>query len=221
MLPVVVVVVEVSVMQVLIDGIIGSGITATAGWGLTMGPQAVLCLENSGNHSLMALRRACRGWYMLGERLEGTSSPSPSSVSVSNLISAETVSSGRTRSKQNTNKWGGVTQGQVPLSVDVTPGPLRQRVDRDEVSTVLAIRIGQDAPQLGNQIRGSPRIRPEKDALLVVVVGVEVVPDDGRPPQSIRDFLYVFFGQHPRDHLLTWKNRQNDSITAKCHYRST
>lgn len=59
-----------------------------------MGPQADLCLENSGNQSLIAFLKACRGWYMLGERVEGTSSPDkPSSVSVSSLISAETLSS--------------------------------------------------------------------------------------------------------------------------------
>lgn len=67
---------------------------ATTGCGLAIGPQAALCLENSGNHSLIAFLKASLGWYMFGDKVFGTSSPDkPSSVSVSNLISADTVSS--------------------------------------------------------------------------------------------------------------------------------
>lgn len=59
-----------------------------------IGPHADLCLENSGNQSLIAFLSAWRGWYMFGERVAGTSSPDrPSSVSVSNFMSADTVSS--------------------------------------------------------------------------------------------------------------------------------
>lgn len=68
-----------------------------------MGPHTAFGLLNSSNHSFMAFRRARRGWYMLGERVEGTSSPTPpSSVSVSSLISALTESSAGMYGTQNT-----------------------------------------------------------------------------------------------------------------------
>lgn len=71
-------------------------IPATAGWGFAIGPHAVLCLENSGNHSFMAFLKARLGWYMFGDKVDGTSSPDkPSSVSVSNLMSADTESSSK------------------------------------------------------------------------------------------------------------------------------
>lgn len=67
---------------------------ATAGCGFAIGPQADLGLENSGSQSLIAFLRACRGWYMFGDSVVGTSSPDkPSSVSVSSLMSADTESS--------------------------------------------------------------------------------------------------------------------------------
>lgn len=96
-----VVVVVVRVIHVLMDGKIGTGIgTGMTGWGFIIGPQACFERENSRSHSLMALRRARLGWYMLGVKLEGMSSPvPPSSVSVSSFISAATESSENNETK--------------------------------------------------------------------------------------------------------------------------
>lgn len=92
----VVVVVDVRLMHVFTEGIrIGIGIVgATHGCGLAITPQAAFFLLNSTSHSFIAFFKACRGWYIFGDNVDGTSSPrTPSSVSVSNLISADTVSS--------------------------------------------------------------------------------------------------------------------------------
>ena len=97
----VVLVVVVRLMQVFTDGIMGIGIVgATHGWGFAITPQAARFLLNSGNQSFIAFFNAWRGWYMFGDRVEGTSSPTtPSSVSVSSFISDETVSSEETPTK--------------------------------------------------------------------------------------------------------------------------
>lgn len=94
--------VVVKLMHVFIDGIIGTGMIATAGWGFAIGPQAALCFLNSGSQSFIAFLSACLGWYIFGDRVVGTSSPDkPSSVSVSSFISADTVSSKRNKRKVN------------------------------------------------------------------------------------------------------------------------
>lgn len=91
----VVVVVDVRLMHVFTDGIIGMGIVgATHGCGLAITPHAAFFLSNSSSHSVIAFFKACRGWYMFGDNVDGTSSPrTPSSVSVSSLMSADTASS--------------------------------------------------------------------------------------------------------------------------------
>jgi hypothetical protein len=98
-----VVVVVVTLIQVLTEGMMGTGTAAATNCcGLAIGPHTAFGLLNSSNHSFMAFRSARRGWYMLGERVEGTSSPTPpSSVSVSNLISALTESSVGTHGTQS------------------------------------------------------------------------------------------------------------------------
>lgn len=92
---VVVVVVVVKLMQVLTEGIMGIGIVgATLGCGLAITPQTTRFLLNSTSHSEMAFFNALLGWYMFGDSVDGTSSPTiPSSVSVSSFMSADTVSS--------------------------------------------------------------------------------------------------------------------------------
>lgn len=67
-------------------------VVISTGFG-SMGPQAGRGFLNSTSHSTMALRSARRGWYIRGERVLGTSSAAPSSVSISSLISAVTGSS--------------------------------------------------------------------------------------------------------------------------------
>jgi len=58
----VVVVVDVRLIHVLTDGIIGIGIVgATHGCGLAITPQAAFFLSNSSSHSFIAFFRACRG----------------------------------------------------------------------------------------------------------------------------------------------------------------
>lgn len=96
---VVVVVVELRLIHVFTEGIMGIGIVgATLGCGLAITPKAARFLLNSGSHSLIAILRARRGWYIFGDRVEGTSSPiTPSSVSVSNFMSADTVSSAKNK----------------------------------------------------------------------------------------------------------------------------
>lgn len=89
-------VVVVRLMQVLMDGIIGTGIgiaIVTIGCGFEIGPQACLCRLNSANQSNIAFLKALLGWYIFSGSVGGMSSEIPSSVSVSNLISADTLSS--------------------------------------------------------------------------------------------------------------------------------
>lgn len=88
---VVVVVVVVTLMQVFTDGMIGIGTgVGMICCGFAIGPHAGLFFLNSISHSLIAFFSARRGWYIFGGRPHGPSSLAPS---VSNFISADTVSS--------------------------------------------------------------------------------------------------------------------------------
>jgi len=62
-------------------------------------------------------------------------------------------------------------------------------MDSDKVGSVFAIGVGHDPSQLSNKVRGPVRIGSEEHSLLVVVVGVQIIPENRRPSQSLGDLL--------------------------------
>ena len=86
--------------------------------------------------------------------------------------------------------------------------PLRERVHRDEVRLELAVRVGEDAAQAAppvgvrvEQARRAARVRPQVDAREVVVVGVQVVPDDGGALEHPRHLGDALRPDEARHHL--------------------
>ena len=61
----------------------------------------------------------------------------------------------------------------------ITVRPCRQREHGWNVQRILAIGIGQHAPQVGNNLRAPPGVRTKKHSLMVVIVSMQVVPNDG------------------------------------------
>jgi hypothetical protein len=76
-------------------------------------------------------------------------------------------------------------------------------VYRDVVGFKLAVRVRQDTVQVGVQLHGPTRIRAEVDASLVVVVRVNVVPDDGFALQHLAQLLNRFFCDDFRNDFVT------------------
>ena len=62
------------------------------------------------------------------------------------------------------------------------PQPTGERVHRHKVHLVLAVRVGEHAAECFIQLYRTAVVRPQEQAPLVVVVGVDVVPDHGPPP---------------------------------------
>ena len=58
--------------------------------------------------------------------------------------------------------------------------PLRQRVQCHVVGPVLAVGVGEHPVEPREEGDGASHVGPQEEPPLVVVVGVEVVPDDGR-----------------------------------------
>jgi len=94
----------------------------------------------------------------------------------------------------------GETEARV--SVDA---PLRQRVQRDKVHLELAVWIRQHAARVLDDLRVSARVRTEIQPRLVVVVGVEIVPDRHLPLNDPTYLLHRLDGDLLRDDLLTWR----------------
>ena len=72
------------------------------------------------------------------------------------------------------------------------PRPLRQCVYGYKVWAVLAVWVSDHAPQEGLEGRGPPAVRAKEQTSLVVVISVQVVPNDGRPAQDGAYFPDVF-----------------------------
>src|SRR5207237_1538444 len=70
----------------------------------------------------------------------------------------------------------------VPVAIGLREH--RQRAERNIVRLKLAVRIAQDAGDFVAEFERAPGIRAEVNAAKVVVVGVEVVPEERLAPQN-------------------------------------
>ena len=53
----------------------------------------------------------------------------------------------------------------------------------DVVGLEFTVRIGQHSGKVGNEQGTATRKRTEEHAPMVIVIGVDVVPDEGRPTE--------------------------------------
>lgn len=63
-----------------------------------------------------------------------------------------------------------------PIHIRLVPGG--QSVDSYKVGLKLAIRVGEDSLQPGNELCGAAFVWTQEKPLLVIVIGVNVVPDN-------------------------------------------
>lgn len=62
--------------------------------------------------------------------------------------------------------------------------PGAQRVYGDEVGLELTVGVEEQPVEPGHEARSTPHVGAQEDTSAVIVVGVEVVPDDGTAPQD-------------------------------------
>ena len=99
----------------------------------------------------------------------------------------------------------GLSGGRGSLGEGVgTPAPLRQRVQGDVVGPVLAVGVGEHPVESREQGDGASHIGPQEEPPLVVVVGVEVVPDDGGSLEHLREVVNGGDGDLLGDHFRAW-----------------
>lgn len=67
--------------------------------------------------------------------------------------------------------------------------PAAQGVYGDEVGLELAVGVEEQSTEPGHEARGTSRVGAQEDTSAVIVVGVEVVPDDGAAPQDTLHLL--------------------------------
>lgn len=68
--------------------------------------------------------------------------------------------------------------------------PRGQRVNGHEIGLKFTVGVGEDASEFGDELGGPVLEGSHEDSLWVVVVSVDVVPDDWRPPQNSGNLLY-------------------------------
>ena len=86
-------------------------------------------------------------------------------------------------------------------SESADPGALADTVAKK--IDVFATAVQLAAQPEGRQFARSTGIRPKEDAGIVVVVRIEIVPDERRPAQYDGDFAQMFAGDLGRDDLRT------------------
>lgn len=79
--------------------------------------------------------------------------------------------------------------------------PAPQRMQRDIVGFKLAVRVEQQAPEVALQLRLSALERPQEETPGVIVIGVQVVPDERRALQDRLHLRQAVCRQLPRDDL--------------------
>lgn len=62
--------------------------------------------------------------------------------------------------------------------------PCGQRVNRHKIGLKFTVGVGEDASEFGDELCGTVLEGSQEESLRVVVVGVDVVPDDRRSPQD-------------------------------------
>lgn len=62
-----------------------------------------------------------------------------------------------------------------PIHIRLVPGG--QGVDCDKVGLKLAVRVGEDSLQPGDELCGATLVWTQEKPLLVIIIGVDVVPD--------------------------------------------
>lgn len=68
--------------------------------------------------------------------------------------------------------------------------PRGQRVNGHEIGLKFTVGVGEDASEFGEELGGPVLEGSHEDSLWVVVVSVDVVPDDRRTPQNSGHLLY-------------------------------
>lgn len=57
-------------------------------------------------------------------------------------------------------------------------------MDRNKVGLKFTVRVGEDSLQPWNELSGAAFVRTQEQSLLIIVVGVNVVPNDRSSPQD-------------------------------------
>src|SRR5439155_1722471 len=87
----------------------------------------------------------------------------------------------------------------VPVSIGLREH--RQRAERNIVRLKLAVRIAQDAGDFAAEFERAPGIRAEVNAAEVVVVGMEVVPQERLAPENSLQLANRFRRDGLRDYF--------------------
>ena len=100
----------------------------------------------------------------------------------------------------------------------------------DIVCGVLAVGVSYYTIEVRVKREGTPTVRPEEETSLVVVVGMEIVPEDGRSEEYRGQLLDGGEGDRLGDDLWTWgqtnggevcKSKVSNSHTHTHTHRST
>lgn len=144
----------------------------------------------------------------------------------------------------NINQW--LTHFLIPL-LCMSGGftPCCQGVDGHKVGVELTVGVGENSSQFGNQLSGTvltqrfrsvflPSLQieqqhrgdfylvgPQEKSLGVVVIGVNVVPDDRCSSQDSRHLFYRFHRDFMGHHFGTWTGQKVLVIEWSLHRRST
>ena len=81
-------------------------------------------------------------------------------------------------------------------------GPLGQGDQGGDVEAVLAVGVGHGPGEIarGRDASVAAKVWPEEESLVVVVIGVDVVPDDGLPLDHLGQGPALLGGDHLRHH---------------------
>lgn len=92
-------------------------------------------------------------------------------------------------------------------SPQLAPKPAAQCVYGDEVRLELAVGVEEQSAEPGHEAGGTSRVGAQEDTSAVVVIGVQVVPDDGTTTQDTLHLLQQRGRELLRHHLGAWSTR--------------
>ena len=90
------------------------------------------------------------------------------------------------------------------VHVGLVPGG--QGVDGHKVGLELAVWVGEHSLQPGDELCGAALVGAQEQPLLVVVVGVDVVPDHRRSPEDLGHLFYGLHGDVFGYNFGTWRS---------------
>lgn len=131
----------------------------------------------------------------------------PSSFSVSSLISAEMEADDFQNIRFLHLKSTENCLLTVYPRVGAAFGPMGQCVDCYLIGVEFTIRIGEHATQQRYQFGRTASVWTEKYAFLIVIVRMQIIPNDGRSAHYFSHFLDRFNGQLLRNYF--WSRPQN------------